>query len=112
MFPLQIQPIIQLQYQCPILFSPDIHGIVVGVDNEQIRHRLEAPLQAAVDVEVVALGVVLQESCPEDVAGEIDFDLGADQEEVFAAKGIGKFEFVIDEIQGKNCPRAGPDRSN
>jgi predicted secreted protein len=39
-------------------------------------------LQPAVDIEIVPLVIVLQEGCPEQVIGEIDFNPWCNQEEI------------------------------
>jgi hypothetical protein len=56
---LVLNPKIQLHYQSPIFGSPNINGVIVREYHKEIAHRAESPLQAAVDVEVVGLGIVL-----------------------------------------------------
>ena len=48
-----------------MLRSPEFHCIVVGVYYVEVRHGGESPLDPAVDVEVVPLGIVLHKGGPE-----------------------------------------------
>ena len=75
--------------------SPELHRIVVGVDYVEIRHGSKAPLDPAVDVEVVPLGIVLHKSGPEQTPGEIDFYAWTDQEEIVGPIGSRKFQIIL-----------------
>lgn len=70
---LNIQPIRNLQNQSPVFRCPAIdpvlrnilREIIVCVNQEEVAHRFEPPLQPAVDVRIVGLGIVLKESTEE-----------------------------------------------
>jgi hypothetical protein len=65
-----------------VLWSPELYRIVISIDDVEIRHGLEAPLDPAVYIKIVLLGIVLQEGGPEKLPGEVDLDTGIDQKEV------------------------------
>jgi hypothetical protein len=65
-------------------------------------------LQAAVDIEVVALVVVLQESRPEQVVGEIDLDPWCDKEEVILAIGFWECQVGLLKRHAEVTPRLNP----
>ncbi len=78
-----------------MLGSPELHCIVVGVDYVEVRHGGEAPLDPAVDVEVVPLGIVLHKGGPEQTPGEVDLYAWTDQEEIVGPIGLRKFQVVL-----------------
>lgn len=73
-FNLEIQPIIHFKYNCPVpVFKKRIAKIVIRVNDKKITHRFIAPLETAVDINVIFLCVVLNECCPENTIAEIYF---------------------------------------
>jgi len=67
---LDIQPVIQLQHQRPLLWHKVSRKIVVGIHQEEIRNRCISPLQSGVDIDVVDLIIVLDKSCPKHFFGK------------------------------------------
>lgn len=62
------KPEVGLEDERPVFVLQErIRKIVIGINNEQVAHRFEAPLQAAVDIEIIILVVVLEESGPEQI---------------------------------------------
>ena len=59
LIPSQIQPIIHFNNQCPILFQKRLRGVIIGINDENIRHGFVTPLQTAVDIEIIGLRIVL-----------------------------------------------------
>ena len=78
-----------------MLGSPEFHCIVVGVDYVEVRHGGKAPLNPAVNVEVVPLCIVLHKGGPEQTPGEIDLYARTDQEEIVGPIRRGKFQVVL-----------------
>ena len=62
-----IQPVVYFQNEAAVFGPPEFDGIVVGVDDVNIRHGLIPPLKTAVDIKIVCLGIVLQEGSPEQI---------------------------------------------
>lgn len=66
-----IQPIRQFHDQGAVLYVKvvdtivDVIDIIIGIHNEKIGHRLEAPLKTAVDIDVIKLAVILDKSSEE-----------------------------------------------
>ena len=70
---LKIQPVIQFKYQSPILILKKwVAEIIIRVYQEKIAGRLIPPLQAAVDIKIIPLGIVLDKSGPEYFSGKIN----------------------------------------
>lgn len=85
----QIQPIVHLEYQSPVLVLHEwISEVVVTINEKKITHRFVSPLQPAVDVEIIPLIVVLQKSGPEKIVREIHFYSWSNQEEIVLAIGL------------------------
>ena len=59
---LQIEPIIQFQHDGAVLDADAGHVVVVGQYKVKVTHRLEAPLQPCIDVEILRLRIKLKES--------------------------------------------------
>ena len=62
---LEIEPVIKLDGQGPVFASPEFNCIIVCIDDIEVRHGPEPPLDPAVDIEVIVLRIVLQECGPE-----------------------------------------------
>jgi hypothetical protein len=88
---LQIKPIRQLGYYCPVLYHESFYRssadecqrivgckIIIGVNEKEITHRFKAPLQAGIDVEIVCLVIVLQKGIEENTLAEREFSPGPD----------------------------------
>ena len=51
-------------------------AVLVGIHHKQITHGLVAPLQSTVNIEIVALGIVLEKCGQEKIIGECKFKFG------------------------------------
>ena len=56
---LVLQPIIQLHHQRPIPVRPALGEVIVRQHHKQIAHGAVTPLNPAIDVKIVGLGIVL-----------------------------------------------------
>ena len=72
--PLKIEPVSHLQHQRPVfgtrILKELVGVIIVGINQEDIGYWPEAPLQTAIDVDVVGLGIVLQKGAEEKTTRE------------------------------------------
>ena len=91
-----------------MLGSPEFYRIVISIDDVEIRHGRKAPLDTAVNIEIILLGIVLQEGGPEKLSGEIDFDTGIDQKKIILHIGIRKFQEVLFNIYREAPPGLCP----
>ena len=71
---------IQFDHKRTVFGAPELNSVVIGIDNVEIGHGLETPLEPAVDIKIVILGVELHESGPEQGPGKIDLHTGTDQQ--------------------------------
>jgi hypothetical protein len=95
---LKVKPVIQFYHQGPVFGSPEFYRIVIGIDDIEIRHGLEAPLDPAVYVKIILLRIVLEKGGPEKLPGKVDFDTGIDQKEVIRAIRFRKLKFILFKI--------------
>ena len=105
--PLEIYPVVHLQYNTTIGGRPDVCGVVICIDDEDVTQWFESPLEATVDIEVFELGVVLEEGSPEDISGEVDLYTWTNQEELTFSKVAGKGKSVINKVHGEVTPWLG-----
>ena len=105
---LKIKPVIKFDHQCPVFGSPELYSMVIGIDDIEIRHGLKMPLETTVDIEIILLGIVLQEGGPEEAPGEIDLDTGIDQEQVIRTIGQRKDQCVLFKVHREISPWLGP----
>jgi len=66
------------------------------------------PLEPAVDIEIILLGIVLKEGGPEEAPGEIYFDTGIDQEQVSRTVRVRKLQGVLFKVHREISPWLGP----
>ena len=72
-----------------MLGSPELHCIVIRVDYVEVRHGCKAPLNPAVNVEVIPLGIVLQEGIHRHFGGKPDLRSNAGQVDIEILVPIG-----------------------
>ena len=90
-----------------MLGAPEFYRVVIGLDDIEVRHGLEAPLDPAVYIKIILLGIVLQKGGPEKVPGEVYLDAGIDQEQLVRSIGLWKLQIVLFEINGEITPGLG-----
>lgn len=102
---LQIQPVRHFQHQGPVFHQRPlkklIGKIIVRIHQKQIRYRAETPLQAAVDVDIVDLSVVLQKSTKKQTAAKRQLGAWPNQPKAGAVVGRGQVNVVVGIRQGK-----------
>ena len=88
--------------------SPEFYRVVIGIDDIEIRHGLEAPLDSAVYIKIVLLSIILQKGGPEKFPGKVDFDTGIDQEKIIRSEGFRKLQIILFKIDREITPGLGP----
>ena len=79
-----------------------IRQVIIGIDQIDVWQWFKAPLNAAVDIKIFDLCVVLQECCPEQIIWIRKFETGSD----YNRFGISIIQgnIIIGKIQFKNAP--------
>ena len=65
--PLQVPPIIELQYHCTVPDGEWCREVVVSINNVQIGSRFISPLEPCVEVYIFLLPIVLKEGCKKEL---------------------------------------------
>lgn len=74
-----IKPVAHFEYHGTVSGVHRFGEVVVGINDENIRHRTVPPLESAVDVQIVELFVVLHKSGKEKCVGQRNIQFGTDQ---------------------------------